>query len=309
MTKNAIYLGECDDKTNARDPFVFYKDGFFYHLFSKKDQLWLKKSSKLEELKDAEPISVYSGDGYKEIWAPELHVIDGKCFIYVAMDDGDNFNHRMYVLENGSSDPVKPYKNHGMIVENPERWAIDGSILYYENEMYFIWAGWEGNENVKQNIYIQKMKDPYTLVGERAMISTPTYEWEKRGAVEGKLPLINEGPFAIYGKNHLYIVYSAAGSWCNDYCLGLLTFKGGDILDPKNWVKTEKPILSKTEKALGPGHASFFEDSRNGKRYVTYHLFNKDCSEGWFKTHAMVQEYKMVDDCPVLDEPVNYFNN
>ena len=36
----------------------------------------------------------------KELWAPELHIIDGKCYIYVACDNGNNYNHRMYVLEN-----------------------------------------------------------------------------------------------------------------------------------------------------------------------------------------------------------------
>ena len=88
------------------------------------------------------------------------------------MDDGDNYNHRMYVLENNSDDPMVPYVLHGQIKEKNERWAIDGSILYHGGKMYFTWSGWEGLENICQNIYIQEMSDPFTLIGERTMIST-----------------------------------------------------------------------------------------------------------------------------------------
>lgn len=152
------------------------------------------------------------------------------------------------------------------------------------------------------------MSDPFTLIGERTMISTPEYEWEKRGCEGGNnRPYINEGPFAIYGKNKLHIVYSGSGSWSDDYCLGVITFEGGDILDKNNWKKHPTPILSRTETALGPGHASFFEDPRNGKKYFTYHLFNTDAKNGWQGTHAMIQEYEMVDDFPILPKPVNHF--
>lgn len=306
--KPAIYLGTTCDITNPRDPFVFFKDNHFYHLFSRGDGLYIKQANELEELVNTKPTKVFDAGEYKELWAPELHIIDGKCYIYVAMDDGDNYHHRMYVLENNSSNPLDPFKVHNQLITNPDRWAIDGSLLRYQGKLYFIWSGWEGFDNVAQNIYIQEMKDPYTCIGTRALISKPEYDWEK-GGCEGKnnRPFINEGPYALYGKNLIHIVYSGSGSWSDDYCLGLLTFKGGDIMDINNWVKKDRPILERTETALGPGHASFFGDPRNGKKYVTYHLFNKDCSNGWADTHAMIQEYKLVDDYPVLDKPINHF--
>lgn len=304
----AIFLSDFNQNSTPRDPFVFYHDGYFYHLFAMNDALYLRRSAELEDLKDAKSKMVYHDDKFHEVWAPELHIINNKCYIYVAMDDGDNYNHRMYVLENNSDYPMVPYVLHGQIKEKNERWAIDGSILYHGGKMYFTWSGWEGLENVCQNIYIQEMSDPFTLIGERTMISTPEYEWEKRGCEGGNnRPYINEGPFAIYGKNKLHIVYSGSGSWSDDYCLGVITFEGGDILDKNNWKKHPTPILSRTETALGPGHASFFEDPRNGKKYFTYHLFNTDAKNGWQGTHAMIQEYEMVDDFPVLPKPVNHF--
>ncbi len=308
--KPAIYLGTTCDITNPRDPFVFFKDGYFYHLFSRATGLWIKKAKELKDLVNTVPVKVFEPGDFKELWAPELHVIDGKCYIYVAMDDGDNYHHRMYVLENNSSNPEDMFKLHGQLVTNPDRWAIDGSLLRYNGKLYFIWSGWEGFENVSQEIYIQEMKDPFTCVGERSQISKPEYDWEKGGCEGGNnRPYINEGPYALYGEKLIHIVYSGSGSWSDDYCLGLLTFKGGNILDPKNWVKKDKPILWRTETALGPGHASFFNDPRDGTLYVTYHLFNTDCRNGWADTHAMIQEYKMVDDYPVLDKPINHFRD
>lgn len=308
--KNVIYLGKTDEKTNPRDPFVFYKKGHFYHLFSKNDGLYIKESDTLEDLANLRPTKIFDAYPFKELWAPELHVIDDKCYIYVAMDDGDNFNHRMYVLENNSSNPLDMFHIHGQIITNPDKWAIDGSILRYQGKMYFIWSGWEGDVNVAQNIYIQEMKDQFSTVGERLLLSKPEFDWEIKGSnVETGAPTINEGPYAVYGEKLIHIVYSASGSWCDDYCLGLLTFKGGNIMDIKNWIKNDKPILNKTETALGPGHASFFDDPRSGKTYITYHLFNTDCRNGWSDTHAIIQEYHMENDYPVLDKPVNFFRD
>jgi GH43 family beta-xylosidase len=59
----------------------------------------------------AQGIQVYNlSTGLADVWAPELHQIDGQFYIYVAMDDGDNANHRMYVLQGTSTtDPTQPF--------------------------------------------------------------------------------------------------------------------------------------------------------------------------------------------------------
>ncbi len=35
----------------------------------------------------------------KQLWAPEIHYLDGKWYLYFAADDGVNKHHRMYVAE------------------------------------------------------------------------------------------------------------------------------------------------------------------------------------------------------------------
>jgi GH43 family beta-xylosidase len=48
---------------------------------------------------------------FSDVWAPELHQINGAFYIYVAMDtNGNNANHRMYVLKGTSTtDPTRPF--------------------------------------------------------------------------------------------------------------------------------------------------------------------------------------------------------
>ncbi len=311
MSHQPLYLGTTDETNNPRDPFIFYHDGFFYDLFSKHDKLWMRKSKRIEDLPGARPTLVWDEDNpkcNKEVWAPELHILDGICYIYVALDDGDNFNHRMYCLCNHSGDPLKKYTNLGVVEGCDEYWSIDGSVLDYNGQKYFVWSGWDQKENVMQKIFIQKMEKPWKLTGRRGEISKPELDWEKKGC-EGKNnhPFINEGPMAIYGKNHIHICYSASGSWSDDYCLGLLTFSGGDILDKNSWVKSKKPLMQRNEDALGPGHASFIQNSPDGKLYFAYHLFNEDCKGGWMATHAVIDTFEMVDDYPVLPPAVNLY--
>lgn len=48
---------------------------------------------------------------YTDLWAPELHFIQGAFYIYVAMaKNGNNAEHRMYVLKGRSTtDPTQPF--------------------------------------------------------------------------------------------------------------------------------------------------------------------------------------------------------
>ena len=246
----------------TRDPFITKHNNKYYRCFTKDTaSIFIACSDTIDGLTDAESKCVYipeEGREYsKELWAPELHIIDNKCYIYVACDDGDNHNHRMYVLENNSDNPVDSYVMHGKITDDSDKWAIDGTVAKYNGRYYFIWSGWEGDVNISQNLYIAEMKNPYELKTGRVMISKPEYEWEKIGSTgEVESPFINEGPFAFTADDTLYIAYSASGSWCKEYCIALLKLAGDDPLNPDCWKKTDKPVLSCNDKVLGAGHCS-----------------------------------------------------
>lgn len=262
----------------TRDPYIVKHNGKYYRCYTEDAaSVSVACADTLEGLANAKGKRVYipeAGQEYsKELWAPELHVLDGKCYIYVACDDGKNENHRMYVLENRSSDPTDEYTVHGKIADKTDKWAIDGTVFRIFDKHYFVWSGWEGDTNGCQNLYIAEMKNPFELSSERYLISTPEYDWEKFGA-SSDLPLINEGAFGFCMDGEYYLAYSASGSWCKDYCIAVLKLTGKDPLNRRCWEKSSAPVLSSNDLLQGAGHCSVIDE--DGEKVVFFHAWDKE---------------------------------
>ena len=119
------------------------------------------------------------------------------------------------------------------------------------------------------------MSNPWSLSGDRMCISTPEYEWEKVGT-----PYVNEAPQVLRKDGRLYIIYSASGSWTDDYCLGQITYAGGNLLNKESWVKKNTPVFSKTKDVFGPGHACFVKSPDGTEDWIVYHAA-KHKGAGW----------------------------
>lgn len=114
----------------------------------------------------------------------------------------------MFVIRAASPDPLGPWDYLGPVEELSGCWAIDGTVLEWNRQRYFIWSGWEGRINVQQDLYIAPMADPLRLAGPRVLIFTPEHPWERAGGP----PWINEGPQVLRHGPHLHLIYSANGS-------------------------------------------------------------------------------------------------
>ena len=298
------YVNPID--VRGADPWVVKHGDIYYYCFSIGNGVAVSKADNIHLISRNGGVIVYTapvGTSYSaEYWAPELHYIRGRWYIYVAADDGDNFNHRMYCLGSLTDDPQGEYEMLGKVSDPSDKWAIDATVLEHEDKLYFIWSGWEGDENVAQNIYIAPMSDPHTVCGDRILLSKPEYEWEKRACVNG-LPTINEGPEILKKDNTVHIVYSASGSWSDEYCLGLLTFRGGDILDPASWTKSDKPLFSKIDTAYGPGHCSFTVSPSGKEDWIVYHA-NIVSGTSWGGRSVRAQKFGWNGDMPVFGEPL-----
>lgn len=263
-----------ESSTKSRDPYVLYHDGMYYYCFSRNDKIYLSAAKELDTLDGAAEVIVYHNiEGLKELWAPELHILDGKCYIYVAADDGRNENHRMYVLYNNSINPLDPYLNNGIISDSTNQWAIDGTVFEHNKQRYFIWSGCGGDIRTRQNLYIAQMSSPFQLCSEKILISTPEYAWEKCGGDGINRPFVNEGPAILKCDRQVYLIYSASGCWCADYCLGALKLVGEDPLDAQAWRKYPKPVFESHGDIIGPGHCTFVYGDDN-ITYMAFHAFN-----------------------------------
>ncbi len=289
-----------ENSSKSRDPYVLYFNNLYYYCFSRDDKIYLSVSKELDSIEEKEEIIVYDNEeGLKNLWAPELHVINDKCYIYVACDDGNNKNHRMYVLYNNSNDPLKKYKNKGIISDVSNKWAIDGTILNYKDELYFIWSGCDKNIHYKQEIFIAKMANPFKIASEKVLLSTPEYDWEKQGGDGVKLAFVNEGPAVLKINEKIYLVYSASGCWCKDYCLGMLELIGDNPLSKSSWKKHDKPIFSSTENIIGPGHPSF-TISKNKEIYMIFHSFNDKDNLNLENVNARYLKLNFNNNCKLI---------
>ena len=276
---------------SGADPWIIKRGKNYYYCCTMGNGIGVAKWNALH--RPAEPVQVWaapdSGWNSKCIWAPELHYLKGRWYIYYAAGfSGPPFIHQKTgVLESVSKNPLGAYTDKGMIYtgDTPEdstsaRWAIDMTVLEWKGKLYAIWSGWENNETTdktKQHLYIALMDNPYTISSARVMISTPDKDYETGPELN-----INEGPQVLKHGKDLFIVYSCGQSWLDTYKLSLLRLKdeAADPLLPESWQKSDEPVFVGNEWALGVGHASFTV-SPNGKEwYILYHS-KKTTAPGW----------------------------
>ncbi len=299
------------------DPYSTYHDGYYYYTSTKGNRLVLLKTKNLADLKNAERKTIWTppaGKRYsKDVWAPEVQLLDGKWYFYFAADDGSNENHRMYILENPSPDPFKgEWTLKGKLATPSDKWAIDGNIYRYKDQLYMIWSGWQGDVNGEQDVFIAKMKNPYTMDGDRSMIGAPEFDWETHGTLgEGKNKEqvnVNEGPQFLEHEGRLFIVYSASGCWTDYYALGLLELKeGADPMVKDSWIKSKEPILkqSKENQVYATGHNSFFKSPDGTEDWILYHANAKPGQGcGRERSPRMQRVYWREDGTPYIGLPV-----
>lgn len=301
---------------SGADPWIIQKDGFFYYTNTSGSKLFIIKAKNLADLKRSEQKTIWTppaGTMYsKEIWAPELHFIQGKWYMYFSADDGNNKNHRVYVVENKSDDPMYgTWEFKGKVSDPSDKWAIDASVFEYHGRLYMIWSGWEGDINGQQNIYLAGMKNPWTIDGDRVRISVPTFDWETVGDLNNPNDVhhvnVNEGPVALIHGERLFIIYSASGCWTDAYCLGMITFTGkNNLLDPSAWKKNPLPVFKQKPESgvYAPGHNCFFDSPDGKETWILYHA-NSEPGQGcgrFRSPRAQIITWK--NDAPDLGEPL-----
>ena len=302
---------------SGADPWCIYKDGFYYYTNTTGRNITIWKTKNMGNLASAEKKIVWTppvkGPYSKEIWAPEIHFLNGKWYAYFAADSGNNFNHRLYVLENASQDPLRgEWKMKGKLTTPQDKWAIDASVFENKGKMYLIWSGWKGDENGEQDIFIAKMKNPWTTEGKRTLVSAPTYKWEQNGDLNNPNDVrhvnVNEGPEILKHGNKIFLIYSASGCWTDTYALGMLTADAdADLMKTSSWTKTDHPVFKQSikNKVYATGHNSFFPSPDGKENYILYHANSKP-GEGC-GSHRSPRAQKFIwntDGTPNFGEPV-----
>lgn len=294
---------------NGADPWVIRHDGFYYYTHTLGNKIALWKTAKMSELGKVVYTPVFAPapglPNSSNIWAPELHYLDNKWYLYYTAGSGPDNTQRTWVLENSNADPTRGvWTDKGrLFTADSDFWAIDGTVLEYQGNRYFVWSGRPDGSVQDQYLYIAKMSNPWTLEAPATQISSPSLSWERNGGP------VNEGPEILQNAaGRVFLVYSASGCWTDDYALGMLTLKdGGDPLQPGDWTKNPQPVFVKNpaNHAFAPGHCSFFKSPDGTQDWILYHA-NSNSGDGCsIKRNVRMQSFSWNSDgSPHFGSPV-----
>ncbi len=281
------------------DPWMTYYDGAYYLAATTWGDafagLTMRKASTIAGLKSAAPARIWQDSTPERccnFWAPEFFLLNGpngpRWYGYysggpAACCDAQG----MHVIESAGTDPLGPYTYKAQLKDSSADRAIDTSVLQLNGELYLLFAGRTGNE---QRLYIAPMRDPWTLSGERALISAPTYDWEK------ETRSINQGPVALQHAGKTFIVYSASYCGGPGYKLGMLTYTGGDPLSAGAWTKSPQPVFQGTGEVFSPGHNTFFKSPDGTEDWIVYHAGNSAGGACDMSRSPRIQRFTWNDD-------------
>jgi len=321
---------------DAGDPWVIYKDGYYYFTRTSGSTIGIAKATNLGDLAHAPLVTVFdppNGQMYsKNLWSPELHYFSASDFngedfteedegwyLILACDDGNNDNHRMYVVKALTDDAQGPYGNPvtgevnipQKIVSDTEpevnsTWTIGQTFAWIKGELYCFWVSEREDETrLYQTMHISKMKNPWTATGKTAIVCEPTEDWEKHGATyntEGtRYPEVVEGIAITYGPDgEVFMLYCGSGYWTANYCLGQLKLVGEDPINYDSWYKYPEPILTKNNELNGTGHCCYTTSPDGKTKYIIYHAYVGTDQRGG--RYMIAEEYSVTKDGVVIGD-------
>ena len=230
------------------------------------------------------------------LWAPEMHRIDGVWYIYYAAGwpsseskaqyGSDYMTQRTGVLRNTNEDPTQGnWEDMGQLLTGGDDdleyylengfdngkvdadhniYAIDMTVFELDDQLYAVWSGNISKTDGNQRLYIAKMENPYTIKQARIEIGRPTESWElnNRNLLEGPAMLFNPD------RTKLFCVYSCNGSWTKHYKLGWLeldlTNPGTrDPLVPENWKKSSNYVFYRCDNVSKSSNPYAEDDAKN----------------------------------------------
>ncbi|KAF2198380.1 putative xylan 1,4-beta-Xylosidase [Delitschia confertaspora ATCC 74209] len=252
-----------------------------------------------------------------DIWAPELHSIDGNWYVIFTADPNSDtpspevdmfcdwncpaVHHRMFVLEGLGPDPWAATYTYKAQLNTYDQFAIDGTYFTHPTGLYHIYSCWYRQYDAwPANLCITKMSNPWTVssnFSERQIISVPSNPWEKTpyGRPFNERLSSNEGPQQLTNPatGQTFVIYSAARSDNRNYCLGQLELVGDDPMNPQDWRKYNEGCVfyqNHLEGAYGVGHASFTKSPDGSEDWIVYHGM-RNPTNGWSARTIRTQKF------------------
>lgn len=284
---------------NAPDPHVVYKDGYYIGCYTTGGDIRIWRNQNLENIFHGESRSVWNQGN--DIWAPEIHYLNGKWYVYSTRNTGSWWMNT-FILESNTQDPLGAYT---LVATLPQLGnTLDANVWQdpSNGQIYMAYSRLDAQMGEGQENWLTKMSNPYTPEGTPVLLSYPQHNWEKEyGAV-------NEGPAFLVKGDKVHIVYSASQTHYEGYKLGRLTATlGSDLMNRASWTKHPEPVFQKSvaNGVYAPGHHSTLK-TPGGEWWIIYHgKYHNNRNTVGAARDARMQRFSFdPNNNPVFGEPV-----
>lgn len=272
--------------TERADPYITKgSDGYYYftasypaylNVDSGYDRIILRRSKTVSGLADVEEKTIWKahteGVMSKHIWAPEIHEIKGKWYVFFAAGEKENiWNIRPFMLSCDGNDPYNDTWTELGKVKAADgddvsfnSFSLDMTYFEHGGKHFVIWAEIIGDSS----LFMAEINpdEPNKLLSKPILLTKPEYDWEKVNF------RVNEGASILKTEDKVYVFFSASGTGA-EYCMGMLyADNDSDLMDENSWTKVTSPVLETKDLVgeAGPGHNSFVIDE-NGELLLIYH--------------------------------------
>ena len=281
---NPLYQGE--------DPWVIYQDGSYYVCTSgpvDPTAVYVSKSPTL--LDRGEKVKVWQdADNYRRVFAPELHFIAGKWYIYFCADvKSEGWRHMAVVLQAKTGNPLDGFTCQGVLFTGDEHGngqANDFTVVTFNHQLYAFWGSL--SDKYVGGALVAPMDNPTTITAHRK-----------------EMGLDAEGPRAIVRGDKLIMTGAAGGFASKSYCLvaRMYTPSAGPIDQKSSW-KPLGTLLRTSTEVWGPSRASFTVSRDSTENWVMYHskIFSAD-DNGMREVNIQKFTFNS-DDVPVFGAPL-----
>ena len=237
------------------DPFILLYENTYYAYGTHSERgIEVYTSTDLKNWKSHNRLALDRNDswGTRYFWAPEVHLIENKFYMYYSADE--------HICVAVSDTPLGPFTacTNGPIIKDEK--TVDPSLFIDSNgEAYLFFVRLDHSPG----IWMAEMTENRLNIKRETLRQclSVTDDWEK------VWPNVLNGPFVFCHNNCYYMLYYANSHDSQNCGIGYAT--ASNIWGP--WIKSSiNPILQKPDILVGTGHCSLFTD-KAGETRIAFH--------------------------------------
>ncbi len=219
---------------------------------------------------------VFCMEGFHEYWAPCMYEENGVYYLYFSCREVGAEVDRECLWVAKSATPLGPFENAKKLFPV---FSIDPHVVKNQ-ESLFLWYCMDrlNCDRVGTRIFVQKMSDPETPVGEAVEAVRPSFDeeiFQKDRYQKGQHWHTVEGPFWLQVDGWQYVMYSGACYQNDTYHIGYASAKTTEpdlrqvIFEKHTDNGVFAPLMTKNNAEEGVGHHSVIH--WQGQYYAVYH--------------------------------------